>query len=644
MSKKMGDRQPLNESIDNEDATSNDVTPETCSTERTSSTAKRTDAKKSQKEKRKSEMEQQTSKIVKDSPYNEKQTCEKKKDSNLEIILEEDDYKQMNNVKTNDTGTLCLDDDRIIIDADKFLETSKYDTKQRSKGKVIFLEDNEHFRDQNMESYKVDEDVKTADQSQNVNVKSIYSTRIERSLQILNEKEADKPENEQNKDGVFDSAQMSRVKKETRETDTISQNEAVVTKDNDVESSYPSKDIQERDTVETDTDRICKASGHHKDQKVRSENEVETNKTLALAKNKTNLRKSISEKHKKKELHVNVKSFNDEKIDNNKEGKIKENIKSEKIAVINTGQSGEADNLIVVPQLPTDGIKCMDQETPENHSSLELLRCGEQEQFLDKRLSTPAVETTFDQEQDVHTEKQKRTGKKKKHELKDDPHKSIMVKTEDSTTHRKKKTGKVKIGKSKGKSKGRKELSKIKDQESSSVDPNKGIKMNEVPYVNGLFNNENERRSEDLQEINSVNENQLTAVQAWASVDMETDNTHKFNDRDSNLTYDEDKETNIDTYVGNEDGNLNKMDSEELLELRPLSSLAPLSTLMREETSSSFIYHNYKTVQKSAEFEIYHRHDSPALKTTGLKGSEDSSSLTKVDESLSSLRILDIEQ
>jgi hypothetical protein len=61
---------------------------------------------------------------------------------------------------------------------------------------------------------------------------------------------------------------------------------------------------------------------------------------------------------------------------------------------------------------------------------------------------------------------------------------------------------------------------------------------------------------------------------------------------------------------------LNDLNFKELLELRPASSLAPVSTLIRENTASSLL----RKERKLGEVEINTGYALPIMKSTALKG------------------------
>ena len=82
----------------------------------------------------------------------------------------------------------------------------------------------------------------------------------------------------------------------------------------------------------------------------------------------------------------------------------------------------------------------------------------------------------------------------------------------------------------------------------------------------------------------------------------------------------EEEESLPQTPIGNEDEAVNQMTFDQVLELRPRSSMAPVSTLMKTNTASPYLFHVSKIGQRPTEREIESRNSSSTLKTTGLQG------------------------
>ena len=86
-------------------------------------------------------------------------------------------------------------------------------------------------------------------------------------------------------------------------------------------------------------------------------------------------------------------------------------------------------------------------------------------------------------------------------------------------------------------------------------------------------------------------------------------------------SYDSEEEESLpQTPIGNEDEAVNQMTFDQVLELRPRSSMAPVSTLMRTNTASPYLFHGSKIGQRPTERESESRNSSSKLKTTGLQG------------------------
>lgn len=68
----------------------------------------------------------------------------------------------------------------------------------------------------------------------------------------------------------------------------------------------------------------------------------------------------------------------------------------------------------------------------------------------------------------------------------------------------------------------------------------------------------------------------------------------------------------------NDDDYVNMMKYDQILELRPKSSLAPVSTLMRNDASSPYLFQNFEIIRNTMDID-----DNcllPAIKLKGAKG------------------------
>lgn len=401
-------------------------------------------------------------------------SCKKTKDSFLEMILETDDSKTITNDKTQECDN-GQDKDKLTIDYENYLKTLKNGTKRKNKGKVDFLVDKEQFGDHSLQMYRYQNEVQKHEQ-----------TRTD-CMQMSHENQtAEDPES------AYES-NSSTGKKITSEVEELPHDKSVSTKSSDESAS--NSNLKRDEVVNSKRNPSHNIKGEAiKNGSTVNTNERQREKTEKGRKNKLSNKKNNQQLKEVSFVHSDKISQMSTENDQVKIGEKKAHTETQKEA------DGENQNAMSGKDSVLESL--VNSETPitgisPDHTNLYLLN----------ELSSSGIQSTVDERGGGATKNKKPSRKNEKKQKAQDGTESI-----NDNAGRKVKRAKVKRKpKNKADSLETKVIKKRKCKEQTEVDDSE-----ELQVVNDIAKSDLFSTTEDFCEINSVNENQPTAVQAWA--------------------------------------------------------------------------------------------------------------------------------